>query len=247
MPYVDKSRETIEKFQSRLMREEKEEFLLLAKKWNVVYSTIEEKILSLSTLENLSRNQLYQLELYKDFLKIAKQQITKYSKETAEIIAGKQLEFATQGITSIRNILLDVKFNQLPLTAIEKFIGQSQEGGTLYSLLQNSYPETVGNLTNTLLRGIALGDNPTKIARMMKNDMDGNLTRALRIARTEQMFIFREASKMQMEESGVLKGYELIAEPDACDLCLSQTDKLFRFEDNPELHPNCRCAYLPVI
>jgi len=81
----------------------------------------------------------------------------------------------------------------------------------------------------------------------MKDDMNGNLTRALRIARTEQMQVFRESSKMQMDESGVVKGYELIAEEDACELCQSQTGKIFEFKEEPDLHPYCRCAFLPVV
>jgi len=81
----------------------------------------------------------------------------------------------------------------------------------------------------------------------MKDYMNGNLTRALRIARTEKMQIFRESSKMQMEESGVVKGYEFIAEEDACELCQSQVGKIFEFNESLELPPYCRCGYLPVL
>lgn len=70
--------------------------------------------------------------------------------------------------------------------------------------------------------------------------MDGNLTRALRIARTEQMNVLRTTSIEQMKASGVLKGWIRLERHDACDECAELDGKKYSFEDDFETHPNCR-------
>ncbi len=249
MGYWEDANQILEEFLKSLGKQEKKEFLLLSQKWGVVSSALEDKIKALSELEDLSRNQLYKLDLYKEFLSESRKQINKYSQVASEIISDNQKIFAQTGLESTQEIisLVNVRFNRLPVQAVENFIGMSQEGSPLFELLKKSYPESVTKLTDTLLKSIALGNNPRETARLMAVDMDFNLTRALRIARTEQMQLFRETSKMQMEESGVVKGFELITEEDACELCLSQKGKNFEFNENPELHIGCRCGYLPVL
>lgn len=247
--YWNRANIILNEFQENLHKAEKKEFLLLAKEWGIVINSLEDKIKALSELGVLTKDQLYRQDAYKELLIDSKKQIGKYSQKATEIISENQRIFAQAGLENSQEIisLVNVRFNKLPVKVIENFIGISQTGSPLYELLQKSYPETVTKLTNTLLESVALGRNPIETARLMKNDMDGNLTRAIKIARTEQMTIFRETSKMQMEESGVVKGYELIAEPDACELCMSQVDKIFEFNESPDLHPNCRCGFLPVL
>lgn len=246
--YWNQANKILEEFLDNLEKAEKKEFLLLANNWGVVANSLEEKIKVLAELKVKTRDQLFREEKYKQFLQVAKREIGKYSQIANEIITENQLVFAKAGLLSSQEMisLVRVSFTRLPIKAVENFIGMSQQGSPLYKLLEKSYPETVSKLTNTLLESVALGRNPIETAKIMQNDMDGNLSRALRIARTEQMQVFRETSKMQMQESGVVKGYELITEPDACELCLSQAGKVFEFNESPDLHPNCRCGFLPV-
>jgi SPP1 gp7 family putative phage head morphogenesis protein len=248
MSYQKEAKKILTGFLKDLDKQEKKEFLLLSKKWGVVSNSLQDNILALASKETLSKNQLFQLNQYKQLLVDAKEQTQKFSKLSAEIIKENQLKFATTGIQSTQEIIgLNVKlFNKLPVSAIEKFIGISKEGSPLYDLLIKSYPETVTKLTDTLLKGVALGYNPEKTARLMQVDMNGNLDRALRIARTEQMNIYRESSLMQMNEAG-LNEWEWITESDACDYCLEQNGKKFPVDESMETHPNCRCGTLPVV
>lgn len=117
----------------------------------------------------------------------------------------------------------------------------------MYKLFEKSYPESISKLADTLINATALGYNPEKTARLLAQSMDGNLTRALVIARTEQMNVLRETSIMQMKESGVCKGWIRIEQPDACSECAEVNGKHYSFDESFDSHPNCRGASIPDI
>lgn len=249
MSYQDEARTILYGYLTRLEKQEKREMLLLSKQWGSVSSELEELIKKLSEEEFKTENELFKLDLYKKFLVQSKQQVNHFSELAGEIIKDNQKIFGSMGIESTQEIIkvFGVRFNYLPLEAINNMIGISQEGSPLYELLKKSYPDTVTKLTQTLINSVALGRNPRETARLMKVDMTGNLARALRIARTEQMNIFRETSLMQMRESGVVSKWEWIAERNACEKCLKNNGKEFDLNQSMDSHPNCRCAELPVV
>jgi hypothetical protein len=231
-----------------LERREKEEFLRLTMIWENISSDIDGKINRLSELENLSPNQLFQLELYKQFLSDSRVVITTYSNIAEGIITEEQEVFAKLGIQSAQD-LIGVSFsNKLNINAVRYMIGNSKEGTPLFDLLQKSYPETVDKITQTLTTSMALGRSPRETARLLNQDMDGNLTRALRIARTEQLAVYRASQTAQYEASGLVRGVDLVTEPDACELCLAEAaNNPHRLGWVVDIHPNCRCGLAPVL
>lgn len=248
--YPRKANALLLSYLNKLDKQERTEFILLSKNWNTVLETLATAISELSLLEGpLTRDQLYRLGAYKEFLAESKKQIALYSNETVAIVKEYQLAFGKMGLEATGEILSLVtpNFNRLPVQTINNFIGLSQDGSPLNVLLAKSYPESVVKITDTLLRSIALGRGPRETARLMKDDMNGNLSRALRIARTEQMFVFRETGRQQMIESGVVAKWEWFPEPDACPFCLGQGGKQFDLNTQMETHPNCRCGQIPIL
>ena len=234
-------------FLDKLDRREKAEFLLLTNSWEDVSSSIDGLIKKLSKLENLSEDQLYRLGLYKDFLQQARGVTEDYALVAGKLIQNERKEFALLGIEAAQSLLPGF-YNKLPVTAINVMIANTKEGTPLFNLLMESYPQTVDSITKTLIESMALGRNPIETARLLAEDMDGNLMRALRIARTEQLNDFREAQTLQYQESGLVTGVDLVTEPNACEECLSEA------ENNPhdlgwlpDIHPNCRCGLAPVL
>jgi SPP1 gp7 family putative phage head morphogenesis protein len=249
MTYHSEAKGKLASVLDKLDRQEKKEMLLFASKWGVVEKNLNSLITELTEKEAITENQLYRLDLYKEFLTESKKQVNQFSQISAEIIAENQRVYAKAGLETTQDIieLVRVRFNRLPIKAVNNMIGVSSDGTPLYELLKKSYPETVAKLTDTLITSTALGRNPNVTARLMKEDMQGNLTRALRIARTEQISILRETSRMQMEQTGFISEWEWLAEPDACDFCSENNGKRFPITQLFETHPNCRCANLPVI
>lgn len=249
MSYQEEAKTILYDYLSKLDRQEKREMLLLANQWGNVSTNLEDLIQELSKVEVKSENQLYRLDQYKTFLIQSKKEVNHYSELAGEVIRDNQKYFAEAGIESTQEVIkiFNVKFGKLPIQAVNNLIGISQDGTPLYKLLKKSYPETVTKLTDTLINSIALGRNPRETARLLKDDMNGNLTRALRIARTEQMNLFRETSLLQMRESGVVNGWEWLAERNACEKCLEENGKQFNLNESMETHPNCRCCELPIV
>jgi SPP1 gp7 family putative phage head morphogenesis protein len=249
MGYQEDARGILDNFLSSALKREKKEMLLLSNKWQIVQDSLQEKITKLSNLEEISKDKLFKLDLYKQFLLESKTQVDKYSKLAEGIISGEQLEFAKLGLEVTQETLglITVNFGRMNISAVENMIGLSSDSSPLSKLLIKSYPETVQKLTNTLINNTALGVNPLVTAREMSQNMNGNLTRALVIARTEQMNVLRETSLMQMEDSGVCKGWIRIEQSDCCPECEPLNGQHFSFDDDFDTHPNCRGATIPDI
>lgn len=109
-------------------------------------------------------------------------------------------------------------------------------------------------MKSTLIRGIAVGDNPTVAAREMMRRVNGNFEggrrRAETIARTEMLDAHRAASQASRKaNTDVVKGWRWACSlsPRTCPACLEQHGSFHAPEDpGPLGHPNCRCTTVPV-
>jgi hypothetical protein len=247
--YQEKSRNVLESFLEKAFKQERNEMISMAKSWGVVQNNLDGLIIKLSEKESLTKNQLYQLGVYQDFLKQSKKQVSIFTEFSNTTIKEHQIIFSKLGIDMTQeNIsIMTVNFNRINYDAVGFMVGKTSKGSPISDLLAKSYPETVDKLTNTLVTSTALGRNPIETARLMKLDMNGNLKRALVVARTEQMNILRESSIYQMEKSGVCKGYIRIEQLDACDDCQGINGQEYDFDENVDTHPNCRGANIPNI
>lgn len=252
MGYRENQKAMLDDFLNRVLKGEKKDFLTLTEKWNVVTSFLESEILDLVNLAlqgRITPNQLFKLEAYRKFLIDSKYQVQMFSAYSETVISQGQVRNALLGLELGQKMLngLGVTFTNLNVSATNVMIGMTSDGTPLKELLMKSYPETVQRLTNTLIEGTAMGKNPKVIARMMKEDMNGNLNRAFTIARTEELNAFRESNRQQLEASGFVDEWEWSAESDACDICAENDGKKFPITEQMDTHPNCRCGMLPVV
>jgi len=239
----------LDSFYERLNKREAKEMLLMGSKWDSVSKRLDSMILELASKEDLSKNQLFRLDLYKEFLKESKAQTKIFTEFSNEIIIDNERVYAKAGLdlTQSQISLVKVNFQKIPLEATNKMIGLTSDGTKLYDLIAKSYPQSIEMLTNTLVQGIALGQNPMRTASLMKEDMDFNLKRARTIARTEQLRVMRETSREQMIESKVVKEWERIEREDACDECQAVDGQRYSLDEIFDTHPNCRGAMLPIV
>lgn len=233
-----------------LDRREKKEFIKLTIAWQDISSRLETLIERLSKLEDLSENQLFQLTLYKQFLEDSRVIINTYNQIAEGIIIDEQKAFATLGLQSAQD-LIGVNFsNKLNIEDVKFMIGNTQEGTPLFNLLNKSYPETVERITKTLVDSMAIGRGPRETARLLKADMDGNLARALRVARTEQINIFRESQTLQYIKSGIVRAKDWVGTDDEllCEICEAGINNSpYPLNEVMDSHPNCRCGWSPVL
>ncbi len=249
--YNTRALEVIQDMQRALEEMEAEEFLLLSKKWNIVEGELESLIIKIASKEIKTKTDLFKDEHYKKFLEQSKKYIERYDSVASGIITNNKILSANLGTETTYKALdiFRVDFYRMSPEKINAMIGITKDTAPLYEILIKSYPKTIDKLVDTLIKSQALGYNPMKTARLMKDAMDGNRKRALLVARTEQLRSNRLASLTSMEKSGVCKGWIRIESVDAltCDECLEANGSKHSFEEQFDTHPNCRGASAPWV
>ena len=148
-------------------------------------------------------------------------------------------------------------FDRLPIEAVQFMVGLSGNGSTLNSLLQSRMKMTPENdgyvvlqrLVDTLINATAIGQNPRVTARQMKDDLSGGLNKAMLIAQTEQMRVYRQANSMTYERSGLVEYQRRICKHRAgvCAGCLADEGTLYPANEPIPDHPRGGCTGMPVI
>lgn len=139
-------------------------------------------------------------------------------------------------------------FNRLNARAVEQMAGFLANGSPLRDLLGELGPDASQAVREALLRGIGTGQNPRTVARLMREALDGNLARAERIARTEQLRAYRQASHETYKANrDVVSGWIWTAALDerTCMSCALMHGTLHDVDEVFGSHPNCRCAMVP--
>jgi len=79
--------------------------------------------------------------------------------------------------------------------------------------------------------------------------MEGALSHALTVARTEQLRVYRESSRQQYESTGAVLGYKRFAAKDGltCALCLALDGEIYKTNELMNVHPCDRCTMIPVV
>lgn len=165
--------------------------------------------------------------------------------EAAQANAMALLEEAAGG----DNLLLST-FQRLPKSALESFVGFSSNGSPLRALFDSLGTEASQGVQELLRSGILMGKGPRETARLMRRQYGMSLSRALTIARTEQLRAYREASRQVFEANDdVLAGWQWLSGANArtCPSCWAMHGTLHPVSESMDSHPNCRCTQVPVL
>lgn len=141
-------------------------------------------------------------------------------------------------------------FNRLPTGAIESLLGFLDRGGPLFERLQAMAGLQAESVGRKLLEGVGLGYNPKKLAGLIRDEMGGSLTDALRMTRTVQLYSYREATRANYAANpDVVEGWYWYAEldPDTCASCIAQHGSLHTIDEVLNDHHNGRCAMVPAV
>lgn len=124
-----------------------------------------------------------------------------------------------------------------------------------YTELEGITDEMARQISRHLSQGIAKGDPPERIARRIAASTDLSLTRARMLVRTEMIAAHAEASLSSYEEAGIdevgVQAEFMTARDDVvCPTCRALEGEIMTVEEARGMipvHPNCRCAWLPVL
>ncbi len=205
---------------------------------------------------------LLQLQSYQSLVAQIDVELAKYVDDFAaplitagqEQIANLALNDAAQAtqMSLFTSGTLGANFNRLPVGATEFMVGLAGDGSPLVELLEKRIvgdPSIIVNITDTLVESTALGVNPTVTARLIRENLAGGLNKALQIARSEQLRVYRESSRLQYEESGVVSGYMRLSAKDdrVCPACLMADGMIVKLSTAFAEHVQGRCSLVPIV
>ncbi len=182
-------------------------------------------------------------------------ELTKYGQYAGTLIKAAQrqaVELAAQHSRELMSTLapnLGVSFATLPTEAVERIVGNTLHDGAPLSNTLRKYPiEASRSIRRALVTSVALGRNPKQTARVLQEELGGVRSNYLRIARTEQLNAYRQASlDTYQANENILEGWEwLLGKYDACAFCQSKTGKVYPLDTPFSSHPMCRCTSVPV-
>lgn len=223
-------------------------------KWNTVQTAFEklvEELLSKESLIGLSPNQIFRLAQYQRFVEQLKIILNSYEQESLNQALVSKTFFSNLAVNNAGDLFssIGVSMDRLPVDSINRAIAYS-DGKLLQDVFEKRFNERSDSAFDVLLTGISKGDNPLTISKEFINDFGILRYEANRITRTEVSRVYNDVSIMQYQQSGLVKGYELVIETDACDECKALENKIFDLEDDtgkPPIHSHCRCCCIPVL
>lgn len=154
-------------------------------------------------------------------------------------------------------------FNRLPTDVIDNLVGAASDGSPVREsfdrLARDLGLETGERVKTALVRGAALGWNPTQIARQVRREADAKgdnqmrapavVRRLNQTVRNESYRALREATRASYEASGVTKMWRWVSanSPSTCVLCWAMHGQMFPLDVPLESHIACRCVMAPVL
>jgi hypothetical protein len=254
-------------FRAALLRQEAAQMRVMAARWRQVERNLEQSIADV--LAEIERRQAAgetwsrhtgpytRLERYQALLRQVRQEFARFTAEMEATVQAGRVAHGVLGVEhSAANTALALgqpelagQFNRVNVAAVESMAAVLEEEAPVGALLQQAWPGSMVRMTEALATGTALGWNPRKTERAMREAGRSVLQRALLIARTEQLRAYRTASLANYRASGVLKGYKRLASKSArtCLACLVADGEFFTLDQAFEEHPAGRCTMVPVL
>ena len=141
------------------------------------------------------------------------------------------------------------RWDVLPNEAVHDLIGFLSNGSPLRDLL-NELPQQAGaDFADALVRGVIMGMNPRSVAAYARRALGMNLARALRIARTEMLRSYREATRRNyLNNKDVVKGWiwHSACDKRTCAACWAMHGTVHPLDERMAEHINGRCAMIPI-
>lgn len=145
-------------------------------------------------------------------------------------------------------------FNTLDDNKVRVAVTQKWQGSNFSDRIWADKARLIDTLNTAIPQGVALGQNPRKVAQTIAKSMDTRYSNAERLARTEMSHIANESSRQAYNEvPEVLQEYKIVATLDnrTSDICQNQDGHVYKMSEweegitAPPFHPNCRTTTVP--
>lgn len=208
--------------------------------------------------EGITSAQLKRLAAYNRLLEDVNREMTKFggylqvelSQSSREFI-GKGLEAGRLMTASVGGDAVIARWINLNAGAVEQLVGFLAPDSPLVDYIETIAPQTAERLQRYLLEGIGLGKNPRDIARLISRALGVSLTDALRLARTVNIYAYREANRASyIANSDVVQGWvwnSALQPGRTCMSCVAMHGTVHGLDETLNDHHNGLCTMLPLV
>lgn len=201
-------------------------------------------------MQELGRLKVLQLQVEKElntFAATASANIVYNQQEAIRMASSQAFEMVDY---VAKQAGLQMVWNQLDTDRLEQMVGMLQYGSPLSKILYGYGKDAGKSIGDSILTGIGMGIGPREIARNIRLDMAGDLSRALRIARTEIVRASREASReIYKANPDVINGYirRSARSERTCAACWAMDGERYALDEPLDDHPNGLCYMVPYL
>jgi hypothetical protein len=208
--------------------------------------------------DGLTAGKVAKLARYKRILAQTADEVDKFTRFMEVDLSGMGREYVGRGLRESRELMraavgdnaaLTARFRDLPPETVERLLGFLDPAGPLYARLKLLPGFVADAVSRAILDSVALGRNPRMLASELTRAFGMGLSDSLRMARTVQLWSYREATRANYAANGdVVKGWQWYASLDnlTCMSCVAQHGTIHPLDEPLNDHHNGRCAALPV-
>ena len=198
---------------------------------------------------------LYKLDSYWQMQAQLKNELQKLGDKEVALLS-KEFENEWKSIYNAISLPSDTAFSTISLDNAKTMINSSwlADGKTFSDRVWKNTEKLVDTLNEKLVECVVTGKKTTELKKELQERFNVSYNQANTLVRTEAAHIETQAAAQRYKDYGLTK-YEFLGRDEhdiGCD-CKKLNGKVFYYSEMktgvnaPPLHPNCRCAIIPVI
>lgn len=244
---------TLRKSLAEQKRQERKLFRELKDAFAIIERSLVEQAERIFVEMATNPNKLYEMQRLNALLAQVRTELQRYADNVVvPTVADGMVQSSFLGSEQARQVLREiygdvVSIQTLPRQAITEFT-RHLTTGPLGDLFASFGQVAAAKARRDLLAGIALGQNPKKLARTLQQSLGVSRSRALLIARTETMRAHREGNRQSYRRNrGLVTGWiwHAATGPRTCAACWAMHGTEHDLDEPMAAHPACRCTMVP--
>ena len=252
--------ELAKQFRKALQQRDQKALSQIIKAYGDMYKRLQDKIkvltLEMAKMETITAASVRKLSSYKSLVGEINKELTKFQGYAGTVMqqaANDAISLGTKSakvLTLAGNPAVAAYWRNLNPRAIEALISYFGEGSALMKRLDKLAGENALRVAQTIIDNVALGNNPQKIAYLIRDSLGGGLTDALRMTRTVQIYSYREANRASYVANGdIVQGWYWMSalDPNTCMSCLAMHGTFHTNDETLDDHHNGLCVMIPAV
>jgi len=245
----------IERFNQALEARWFDQAVALAEAWKTVEEAIRDELEALTdeiaSESGLTRAKLYRMARLQRMLTQVDAELRALVGVYEDQVQNQMLQTAADSTAQAAWVgqLLGVEgsFDRINTAALRDLLALSMSGAPLRNLLENAYAAAADGIITELIKNTALGRNPREIAKYVtQNGLSNGMNHLLLVSRDQQLRAYRMAALETYRQAGVERVRRVAAKSlRTCFMCLYLDGKVYDINEQPEMHPQDRCSFIP--